>query len=94
MPGCRELPSPGVKATAGEAEKRCPILTGDAFTLYRSGVAGYNYLSVDRPDIPFESKELCRAIVQSDGARHDGTHALVLLLERAVEGEWSGFQVG
>lgn len=38
------------------------MLEGDAITPFRSGVARCNYLSVDRPDMPFEPKELCRSM--------------------------------
>lgn len=62
MVGCRELSSPGVKPTAEEVEKGSPWLTVDAITLYRPDVARCNCLSVDRPNTPFESKELCRSM--------------------------------
>ena len=62
MVGCRPLSSPGVKSSTDEAEKGSAPLVGEAVTLYRSGVAWCNYLSVDRPDIPFETKELCRSM--------------------------------
>ena len=64
MIGCRELSSPGAKLSSEDAEKLGIPLAGDAITLYRSGVSRCNYLSVDRPDIPFESKELCKAMAK------------------------------
>ena len=51
--------SPGVKSSSTEEESSQPLV-GESITLYRSGAARCNYLSVDRPDIPFETKELCR----------------------------------
>lgn len=62
MMGCKPLSSPGVKLSAEEMSKESAMLEGDAITQYRSGVARCNYLCVDRPDIPFESNELCRAM--------------------------------
>ena len=60
MEGCRGLTTAGVKPSGEEAEKASALLIGDTITLYRSGVARCNYLGVDRPDIAFEVKELCR----------------------------------
>ena len=57
MTGCKSLSSPGVKPRAEEAEKSSTLMIGDAITKYRSGAARCNYLSVDRPDISFETKE-------------------------------------
>lgn len=62
MENCRGLPPLGVEPSSEDAEKLEAPLTGDVVTLYWSGVARCNYLSVDRPDIPFESKELFRAM--------------------------------
>lgn len=59
---CRELSSLGTKPASEETEKLDVPLTGDAVTLYRSVVPRCNDLNVDRPDIPFVSKELCRAM--------------------------------
>ena len=64
MVGCRDLSSPGVKPTAEDLAQESPLLVGDVVALYRSGVARCNYLSVDRPDIPFQTKELCRSMSQ------------------------------
>ena len=36
------------------------VLSASDATMYRAIAARYNYLSQDRPDIPFSSKELCR----------------------------------
>lgn len=64
MVGCKDLSSPGVKLIAEDLAKESPLLEGDVVTLYRSGVARCNYLSVDRPDIPFQTKEPCRSMSQ------------------------------
>lgn len=69
MEECKPLSSPGVKVSSDELEQENKPLVGEAVTLYRSGAAGCNYLSVDRPDIPFATKEMCRAMsrpVESD----------------------------
>lgn len=62
MEDCKPLSSPGVKVTADELEEDGKPLVGEAVTLYRSGAARCNYLSVDRPDIPFATKEMCRSM--------------------------------
>ena len=59
MEACKPLSTPGTKPLS-EEEESSPLLVGDAVTRYRSGAAKCNYLSVDRPDIPFETKGLCR----------------------------------
>ena len=54
------LSSPGMKPSSEEAEKASSPLEGNAVTLYRSGAARCNNLSVDRPDFPLETEEIIR----------------------------------
>jgi hypothetical protein len=59
--GVRSLTVPGVKERGeiwGEAEDAA--LNEEEIRYYRSGAARANYLSLDRPDIAFATKELCR----------------------------------
>jgi hypothetical protein len=57
----KSLSTPGVKdrveAESGEEESD---LSQEEVGAYRSGAARANYLSLDRPDISFATKELCR----------------------------------
>lgn len=62
MMDCKSLSGPGVKPSGDDKDKEAVLLVGDAITQYRSGVARCNYLSVDRPDIPFQTNELCRSM--------------------------------
>jgi hypothetical protein len=59
----KSLSTPGAKdrterSNAGEEDER--ELTEEGVSAYRSGAARANYLSLDRPDIAFATKELCR----------------------------------
>ena len=67
METCRSLTTSGVKPSSLEEEPSEPLI-GAAVTLYRSGAARCNYLSVDRPDIPLETKELCKKMSQATEA--------------------------
>jgi len=53
-PGVR---TPGVKEEVGEDSRP---LQAEELTLFRSGSARANYLAMDRPDLSFATKELCR----------------------------------
>jgi hypothetical protein len=59
------LTSVSTPGTKGRAEKEVEEgdeseLTAEEVSIYRSGAARANYLSLDRPDIAFATKELCR----------------------------------
>lgn len=62
MEDCKPLSSPGVKVSLDDLEEEGKPLVGEAVTLYRSGAARCNELSVDRPDIPFATTEICRSM--------------------------------
>jgi hypothetical protein len=55
----KSLSTPGAKDRAQEEEEESE-LTEEEVCAYRSGAARANYLSLDRPDIAFATKELCR----------------------------------
>jgi hypothetical protein len=56
----KSLSTPGAKDRAEEEEEEESELTEEEVSAYRSGAARANYLSLDRPDIAFATKELCR----------------------------------
>jgi hypothetical protein len=61
----KSLSTPGVKGRTEkeeeeEEEEQEGELTEQEVSAYRSGAARANYLSLDRPDIAFATKELCR----------------------------------
>jgi hypothetical protein len=55
----KSLSTPGAKERKEEEEAE-EELTEQEVSAYRSGAARANYLSLDRPDIAFATKELCR----------------------------------
>ena len=59
MTNCSGVVSPGVKETPGVPE---PVLPDSAVSGFRRAVARLNYLSQDRPDISFATKELARVM--------------------------------
>jgi hypothetical protein len=60
----KSLSSPGIKGKAEEGEEEeeeeSTELSEEEVRGYRSGAARANYLALDRPDISFATKELCR----------------------------------
>ena len=69
MENCKPLSTPGVKPTCplplhGEDEdvSEAEPLPSAIQTVFRGGAARCNYLSSDRPDISFATKELCRSM--------------------------------
>ena len=52
--------TPGVKRTVEELEGDTALESEEEITQYRALAARANYLSLDRPDIAFSSKECCR----------------------------------
>jgi len=57
--GSKILATPGLRPTKVQIDEDKP-LTADKNTLYRGSAARCNYLSSDRPDIQYPSKEVCR----------------------------------
>ena len=62
MHGCAGVSTPGVKAEPSEEE--APDMEPRQATLYRRGAAKANYISQDRPDISYASKELSRSMAR------------------------------
>jgi hypothetical protein len=58
--GLKSLSTPGAKDRAEKEEEEENELTEEEMSAYRSGAARANYLSLDRPDIAYATKELCR----------------------------------
>jgi hypothetical protein len=56
----KSLSAPGERKRKEEEEAAEEELTEQEVSAYRSGAARANYLSLDRPDIAFATKELCR----------------------------------
>jgi hypothetical protein len=59
----KSLTTPGAKGRAEKEEEEESVereLTQQEVSAYRSGAARANYLSLDRPDIAYATKELCR----------------------------------
>ena len=64
MTTCSPVSTPGVKVRV-EQEKPEP-LSNDMASKYKRAAATLNYLSLDRPDISFSSKELSRKMTDPD----------------------------
>ena len=70
MENCKPLSTPGVKppqtpppSLRTEEEEKAGVLLEPALqTLYRGGAARCNYLTSDRQDVSFATKELCRSM--------------------------------
>jgi hypothetical protein len=61
------LLTPGAKETVSEPAEDVPLDT-EAVSAFRSEAARGNYLGLDRPDIAFAAKELCRRMYAPDRA--------------------------
>lgn len=62
MSECRTVVSPGVKSEKSESEER--ELSGSQLRRYRASAARLNYISMDRADVAFASKEIARRMSQ------------------------------
>ena len=62
MCGSKAVSVPGVKPSGDWEDAEEQELTLVEKTLFRAGVARFNYLSTDRPDVAFTVKELCRCM--------------------------------
>ena len=58
--GLKSLSSPGVEGHDEEDGERDEPLLGEQATIFRGIAARLNYLSADRPDIQYATKEVCR----------------------------------
>ena len=56
---CKDADTPGVKAD--EVEEQGPMTNADA-SRFRRGAAKVNYITADRPDLAYASKELSRCM--------------------------------
>ena len=56
--GARRVTTPGSDANLSKEDEE--LLTGDAVRQFRSTAARFNYLGLDRPDLQFAVKEVCR----------------------------------
>ena len=65
MEGCNPTVTPGVKESRANLEKDKPT-DWSRVTTFRAAAARCNYLSADRPDCQFASKEVCRLMILLD----------------------------
>ena len=63
LEGAKTVGTPGVKADRAQHEADAP-LEKSKHTAYRAVAARCNYVSMDRPEVQFASKELCRWMSQ------------------------------
>ena len=60
MKSCRPVVSPGV--VEGSKVEKDEALSKEEALHFRRGAATLNYVALDRPDISFSTKEICRAM--------------------------------
>merc|ERR1739836_200955 len=58
--GCKPLTVPGRKLAKEELDQEERLMESKSATAYRAMAARANFLAIDRPDIAFSVKELCR----------------------------------
>ena len=71
---CKEATTPGVK---GHDDPHSPVVIKGVYTKYRRTAAQLNYVSLDRADLSFAAKEVCRGV-------SNPTHGDVMDLKRIV----------
>ena len=59
LEACNSVSTPGTKETVDSTANDEPLVK-EAETSFRAAAARSNYLSIDRPDCQFASKEICR----------------------------------
>ena len=68
LEGCNSVSTPGIKETTSIANDG--PLVKEAETSFRAAAARSNYLSIDRPDCQFASKEICRLMTTPTRREH------------------------
>ena len=66
--GARKVTTPGTDANLTKEDEE--LLTGDAVRQFRSTAARCNYLGLDRPDLQFVIKEVCREMSSPSQGSH------------------------
>ena len=64
--GSNPLTVPGRELTKEELDQEERLMEGDSATAYRAMAARANFLAIDRPDIAFSVKEICRRMSAPD----------------------------
>ena len=66
MEGCKSVTTPGTKEEESKGSQANDPVSKEEAARYRSTACLLNYLALDRPDISFATKEVCRRLTEPD----------------------------